>query len=276
MNALQLAKQFRYKARLATWSETGGELIWGQRVHVTNGMAQGEYMNMGSGPAMLIGVNDDEPDPQNPGYVKQIFTLTYWCSVPGDMRGENALLGANRTAGAVSSSGRGILEFSEEVNNLFRQIQETLGVKIVAKRRSDVGTGIIEGLGYVAMRQSIIEAKCTDARYYHPPLRVAASGGVGVATVTWSDAPDRFDSSGRTLQIRYSAGATPPANSSAGTLFATVARGVGTTGATAIAAGTYSFSVFQGYTDTGAGSNERYSEGPATEDGMSVASVVVT
>lgn len=274
MNAWQIAKQLRYKFRAQVWPETSGQLIWGTRVHCTNNMQQGEYAHLGA-PAMLIAVNDDEQDDQSPGYVRQIFTLTYWCSVPGDMRGENALIGANRTAGAVSSSGRGILEYSEEVSRTVKQLQETLGVKIIGRRKSDVGTGIIDGLGYVAMRQTLFEAKCTDARYYHPPLRVAAAAaGGGNVTITWADPPTRFDGVNRTLRIRRAAGATAPTAVTGGTQVADVARGVQTYSDNP-GAGTWSYAIFAGYTDTGAASNERYSEGSATEDGV-VATVVAT
>lgn len=227
-------------------------------------------------PAVLIGVNDNEADAQTPGYRKQLFTLTYWCQVAGDPRGENAMIGANRTGGALSSSGRGILEYTEELSRLLRQIQETLGVKIISRHVSDVGTGIVEGLGYVAMRQMLVEAKCSDLRYYHPPLRVSQLSACGQMTLTWVDPPDRFDGTGRNIRIRYAAGSTPPATVTDGlAMGADVARGVQTK-LFAIGVGTWSISVFAGYSDSGAASEERWSEGPATEDGMSLSGVVVT
>lgn len=273
MNELQLAKQLRYLLRSRTWPDAGGALIWSNRVHCSNGMPEDQYTHLGS-PAVLVGVNDSEADSQSPGYRRQIFTLTYWCQVAGDVRGENALIGANRTNGALSSSGRGILEYTEELSRTLRQIQETLGVKIVARHTSDVGTGIVKGLGYVAMRQMVIEAKCSDLRYYHPPLRVAVANlGGGQMRVTWVDPPDRFDGSGRTLFVRYKAGSAPTSDTD-GTLGATVARGVQTATFTT-GAGTWFASVFAGYTDSGAAANERFSEGPATEEGIS-GSVTVT
>lgn len=272
MNAWQIAKQLRYSFRAQAWPG-GGSLIWGNRVHCTNNMALAEYAHLGA-PAMLIAVNDDEQDDQTAGYVKQVFTATYWCSVPGDMRGENALIGANRTGGAAASSGRGILEYAEEVARTLRQIQETLGIKIIGRRKSDVGTGILEGLGYVAMRQTIFQAQCTDSRYYHPPLRVDASVAGPTVTVTWADPPTRFDGVSRTLQLRRAAGATPPATITDGTQVALIARGVQTY-ADAPGVGTWSYTLFAGYTDSGAASNENYSEGTATEEGISVTAVVV-
>lgn len=266
MNAWQIAKQLRYKFQSQVWPETSGQLIWGGRVICTNSMPIEEYANLGA-PAILIAVNDDEADEQSPGYVRQTFTVTYWCSVPGDLRGQNALLGANRTGGAVSSSGRGILEYAEEVSRTLRQIQETLGVKIIAKRKSDVGTGIMSGLGYVAMRQTIFEAKCTDQRYYHPVLRLTNHpGDWGGLKLDWSDPPDRFDGAARYIRIRRATGSTPPASVTDGTQVADVLRGVGTVVDAAVfgVPGTYTYAAFAGYSDSGAAAvanvEERYSD----------------
>lgn len=267
MNAWQVAKQLRYTLRNATWQDAGGERIFGS-VHITNGPAKEFYNEIQNFPLALIGVNDDETDPMTPGYVKQMFTITFIVRILGDMRGENAMIGANRTAGSTSSKGRGILEVTEEVSRALRQIQESVGVKIVGRRKSDIGTGILEGVGYLALRQSIIEVKCTDARYYHPPLRVAAVKSGANANLTWADPPTRWDGVGRTLRIRRILGSTPPATVTDGSAVADVARGVQAYADTP-GAGTWSYSIFAGYSDTGASSNERYSEGTATEDGMS-------
>jgi hypothetical protein len=118
----------------------------------------------------------------------------------------------------------------------------------------------------------LIEAKCTDARYYHPPLRVAASVAGGTVTITWADPPNRFDR--YQLHIRRAAGATAPATSSAGSSVANVAVGVQTYD-DAPGAGQWSYSVFAAYTDTGAASAERYSDGTATEEGISATVTVV-
>jgi hypothetical protein len=272
LNEYQLSKQFRYLLRKTVWPDVGGGLIWSQRVHITNGMAQSEYAMLGS-PSVLVGVNDNEADAQSPGYRKQTFTFTYWCAVAGDPRGENAMIGANRTGGNLTSSGRGILEYTEELSRLLRQIQETLGVKIISKHTSDVGTGIVPGLGYVAMRQMLVEAKCSDLRYYHPPLRVKAVGASGHATLTWADPPDRFDGVSEPIQVIYKAGSSPPTSISDGTAASVVARGVFTQ-VINLSAGTWSFTVFAGYTDSGAAAVERYSEGPVTEEGVSATAIV--
>jgi hypothetical protein len=269
----QLARQIRYNLRLLAWPEAGGQLVFGA-VHCTQGLPE-ESAHLLRMPFCLISVNEDEADAQNPGYIKQTFTLSYAVQLPGDQYGENALIGANRTAGAAGSSGRGILEISEVIASSLRQTQETTGIKIISRRRTDPKAAELDDMGYVMARQTIIEAKCTDARYYHPPLRVAGAGGVGTATITWADPPTRWDGVSRTLRIRRAVGATPPATVTDGSQVADVARGVQTY-ADAIAAGTYSYTVFAGYSDSGAASNERYSDGTAAEEGISAASVVVT
>lgn len=276
MNTWQLAKQFRYLLRSRTWEDAGSEVIFGQRgSYVTNGDPK-ELYGVLSMPCCLIGIGEGVSDREDPGYVKQEFRFLYMCQVAGDMRSENVLLGANRVSGALSSKNRGVLEVEEEISRLLNQIQETSGIKIIAGRRSAVAVGALdEDAGYIAAREMVVEAKCTTARYYHPPLRVAASVGGGNVTLTWADPPDRFDGSGRTLRIRKAAGATAPATVTDGSQVADVARGVQTYQEVAPGSGTYSYSIFAGYSDSGAASNERYSNGTATEDGMSVTSVVV-
>lgn len=268
MNVVQLAKQLRYLLRAHTWP--GGSVVFGS-VHVTNGLPEEEYGLLRM-PACLLSIGDSESDGEDPDYVKQNFMISYMANVAGDMRGENPLLGANRPSGNTSSRGRGVLELDVEVSRLLRQVQETSGVKMLAKRRSTPEIGKFADLGYVALRSMLVEAKCTDALYYHPPRRVAGSVLAGNVTLTWADPPNRFDR--RRIHIRRSEGATPPADSSAGTEVANVALGVNTY-VDAPGVGTWSYTIFGSYTDTGAAVDERFSDGPATEEGVSTTEVVV-
>jgi len=270
MNSYQLSKQFRYKLRALEWPDqeySTGDVVFGS-VHVTNGVPEEQYPFM-KFPAILIAVNEADSDEQKPDYLKQTFTLTYVAQVAGDLRGEGVLLGANRVGAALSSKGRGLLEIEEEVSRLVRQIQEDTGVKILSRRRSTVGVGVIDNMGYVAARSMVIEARCTDARYYHPPQRVRlASTKDNRVTVTWEDPPDRYDGVGRSIYVRYLVGDTPPTSINDGLSAGSVARGVQSLAHDA-GSGVRSYSVFAAYTDTGAAADERYSEGPVTEDGVS-------
>jgi hypothetical protein len=272
MNALQIAKQLKYLLSARAWQETGGETVFGS-VHVTNGLPEDQYKYLRM-PACLVGIDEDKSDDEEPNYVQQVFRITYMIQSAGDLRGEFALIGGPRPSGAASSKNRGIMEVEEEVSGVLRQVQETNGVKIIGRRRSHVGTGIIKGTGYLAARTMMVEVKCTDARYYHPPLRVAGAVAGANVTLTWSDPPTRFDGDGRTLRIRRAAGAIPPTTVTGGIQVADVARGVGTY-VDAPGVGQWSYTIFAGYTDTGIASNERYSEGTATEDGISTTEVVV-
>lgn len=239
-------------------------------VHVTNGLPEEEY-GLLKMPACLISIGDSESQGEDPDYVIQNFMLHFMGQVAGDMRGENPLLGANRVSGNTSSRGRGVLELEEEVSRALRQVQDTSGVRIQARRRSTPEVGQFSDFGYVALRSMMIQVRCTDARYYHPPRRVAASNAGGTVTITWADPPNRYDR--RQVHIRRLAGSTPPASATAGSSVANVAIGVQTYADTP-GAGTWSYGVFATYTETGAAADERFSDGYQVEEGVS-ASVTV-
>lgn len=268
MNVQQFAKQLRYLLRAHTWP--GGSVVFGS-VHVTNGLPEEEYGLLRM-PACLISIGDSDSDSEDPDYVKQNFIISYMAQVAGDLRGENPLLGANRPSGNTSSRGRGVLELDEEVSRLLRQVQETSGIKLLARRRSTPEVGKFADLGYVALRSMLIEAKLTDARYYHPPKYVAGSVAGPNVTLTWTDPPDRFDR--RRIHIRRLAGAVAPASATDGVEVANVALGVNTY-VDAPGVGTWSYGIFGTYTDTGAAVDERFSDGYQVEEGVSTTEVVV-
>lgn len=268
MNALQLSKQFRFLLRARTWPDAGGETIFGS-VHVSD-MPSEEAYPLIRMPACFIHVGGDEPHPQTPGKVSQDFTFTVMADGKGDRWNENGIIGGPRVNGNLSSKGRGVLELDEEIRRTFVQVQETLGVKIIARPSSSVGTATIEGLGAVSARDISIKAECTSLRYYHPPIRLVGPLDVdNHVQLSWVDPPNRFDRRS-VIRIRRSAGSTPPASVTAGTQIADLAIGVQSYLDTP-ASGTWSYSVFAAYTDSGVAQNERFSD---LEDGAYITVVV--
>lgn len=274
MNPWQITRQLRHLLRAAVWP--AGDPVFGS-VHVTN-MDFESYLGtvFGHLPAGAIRVGDDVADGQNPDYLSYRADFEYAVAVAGDLRGEFTLTGGARSAGSTSSKGRGVLEVKEYVDSTVQKLLETSGIKSLGYREKDSGTKMLEKMGWVTVRMASIVGKCASARYYHPPLRVVGAGGVGTATLTWGDPPDRYDrTTAARIRIRRAVGATPPATVTDGSQVADVAIGVQTY-ANAIAAGTYSYSLFSGYDETGGGSLERFSDGTASEDGVTAVSVVVT
>lgn len=259
MNVLQLSKQFKYLLKARTWPGAGGETIFGS-VLVTDMIPKDTYPFLRM-PVCAIKVEDDEPNPQTPGRLKQMFTFTLLADAKGDKWGEMGLIGGPRVNGNLSSKGRGVLELDEELRTTLRQIQETSGIKIIARPSSALGTASVDGLGVISAREIKIAAECTDQRYYHPPIRVAASVAGPNVTLTWVDPPDRFDR--LSLRIRRIAGSSPPGDVTLGTQISDVAIGV-QTAANAPGAGTWTYAVFGAYTDSGIAQSERYSD---VEDG---------
>jgi hypothetical protein len=274
LNPWQITRQLRHLLRAAVWP--AGDPVFGS-VHVTN-MDFESYLGtvFGHLPAGAIRVGDDVADGQNPDYLSYRADFEYAVAVAGDLRGEFTLTGGARSAGSTSSKGRGVLEVKEYVDSTVQKLLETSGIKSLGYREKDSGTKMLEKMGWVTVRMASIVGKCASARYYHPPLRVVGAGGVGTATLTWGDPPDRYDrTTAARIRIRRAVGATPPATVTDGSQVADVAIGVQTY-ANAIAAGTYSYSLFSGYDETGGGSLERFSDGTASEDGVTAVSVVVT
>lgn len=269
MNPWQLSKQLRYLLRARTWNISGGGLVFGS-VHITNRLPKDAYKTLRL-PFCLISVGDAEPDPQHPGYVLQRFGFTYCSQVAGDKLGEFALIGGALSGGRTRSPGKGLLEVEEELDRAIEKLQEDSGVKIWSKWTSEGESGLMEGHGYVALRTKVITARCTSRRYYHPPLRVQATGG-GPITITWADPPARWDSvSTGGIMIRKNVGATFPTSPTDGDLVAEVDRGVQTYEDSDLQGGTftYYYSVFAAYDNRIGGENkESYSDGPSAEEGI--------
>lgn len=271
MNVWQVEKQLRYLLRARLWQEAGGVVVFGS-VHITNTLTEKAVSTLRT-PFVLIQTGGSTADPERPGYVHQEIPLILCVGMFGDQFGESAMIGANRPTTGVptASQGRGLLEVEEELLGTVRQVQETSGVKIVSRSKSSAEALIIANRHDVYARSYNLEADCTDQRYYHPPLRLAATGGVGSVSLTWSLPPDRYDR--RQILLRRAVGATPPASSTAGTgvtLGGLLATSVSDGG---LAPGTYSYAIFCGYDETASGGNQRFSE---QENGTTRASVVVT
>ncbi len=263
----QVLMQLRYKLRSRVWSITSGTLVFGS-VHVTHKPSKAAVEEFRT-PLVLMRPGEEKPDPELPGKCLLEVEADLVVAVAGDKLGENALLSAN-VADRTKSEGRGILECEREFKAVCKELGDADGLRIIARRTAARRAAEVSGLGYVVMRSYNLGVDCTDEPYYHPPLRLVATPlGAGQVRLDWADPPDRFDKRG--IIIRRAAGATPPASSTAGTGVATPALGVQTYTDTP-GAGTFSYAIFAGYTDSGAAANESFSD---QETGTTRASVVV-
>ena len=167
---------------------------------------------------------------------------------PGDAFGEGVTIGGNRTGGLTGSPGRGIFEVERELFNVIEELNDEDGIRIQEKAKS-AAIAVMGDNGFTGGRDYFFEAVCVADPFYHPPVRIYATGGSGQIAVSWTNAPVRFD----TVKNRliYKSGATAPTSVSDGTEFVLASNLASSGTITGLAADTYSVSVFVSYADFG-------------------------
>ncbi len=266
MNPLQVCRQIKQILEDRTWSVAGGTAVFGN-VSITNAPNAAAFEMMVF-PVALIRPGNATHDPEYPGQLSQDIEVSIATCIHGDVMGENALIGANRGNAGAGSEGRGLLEVEEELLAAMRVIGNESGIRVVSRSRSAISSLQDDANDQILLRSYSFLAECTDTRYYHPPTRFAAAdAGGGQATLTWTNAPTRFDTV--EVTVRRAAGATAPADETAGT---EVFIGTGTTFTDSPGAGEFSYAIFAGYADTVEGTtSESWSEQEAgTTDTVTV------
>jgi len=269
VNIWQVQRQIKKLLSERTWEGTGARVFGA--VRISNGPAEAAASSL-IYPSAFIGTGDGAAEDQIPGHLTRSVEIRIMARASGDTLGENAMIGANRTDTA-HSEGRGLLELEEEVFATIKQLQNAFGIKI-SFRAVGMGTPEYnESTGMMTNEVLRFEADCTDARYYHPPQELVATGGVGQVTLSWALPPSRWDR--RRVRLIRKAGATPPANIADGTvvtLAGDLSTGVVDSG---LAPGTYSYAIFATYDEFNvpASADSRVSE---PETGSTRAAVTVT
>jgi hypothetical protein len=254
VNVLQLARQAQYLLQVATWPDSANELVFGN-VLVTEDASERALMTCRP-PYALIGIRDEEDDPDAPGFKKQRLEVGVFVQVPGDETGQNAILGANRASGSGSSLGRGLLEVEEIVESVLKFKDQQSAVKFrLAKKSAAIGRFKPE-LGSLAARSYTVEAFCTSSRTYEPVLRPTGTAlGGGQIRLDWTPPPARFDFTATTpdgdttsagIAVMRKAGGVPPASLTDGTLVTTKVPTAATHTDTP-GAGTWSYSLIPLY-----------------------------
>lgn len=183
-----------------------------------------------------------------------------------DNLGESSLIGANRSGGQGDSRGRGILEIEEEMFEAVSLLNGIDGVEIMYRAASITDASLDQNRKLIVFRGYLFEALLTTKRFYHPPTRLAAvDDGGGDTTLSWRLPPDRYDFNSSDprggLVLRRASGSTPPASETAGTGVSIASFATGVTDSPG--PGTFSYSIFAGYDETGSGTNERFSSADA-------------
>lgn len=258
MNAWQVARQLAYLLRTATWPDTPSAVVFGE-VAVTDVPLEQAIGAFGRFPLALIRMGGGPADPQQPQLLTESASVDLVVALPGDSVGERSLLGGPRAGGQGTSAGRGVLEVEEEAAEACQKLGGANGVRvrIVSRGRSAVSED--KAHGYVMSRGLALEVRCSAARHYPKPMNFVATGGVGQVVMTWDLPPARFDR--LAVILRRASGATPPASATSGT-GVTLASATATGVTDVVAAGTYSYALFESYDETSAtpATADRYSE----------------
>lgn len=105
-----------------------------------------------------LGTTSDPEFDEDPNFVALNLKLRLIVMVPGDAVGENALMGANKTGGALVSQGRGVFEVEQEVFNAMGRLNGLEGVILQCRQKGGISAAIVGNNIYVAYRDLQYEA----------------------------------------------------------------------------------------------------------------------
>lgn len=260
MNKYQIVNEVLRELRDLAWSGSSTPVFHDDSVRVIGGS---ELEAFGEGlipPAALLRPGPARPDPlygEEPDLLEFSLEVAVITIAPGDRMGEYPIMGAHRQ-GLTDSRGRGLLEVEEEVLNALSSLGDKSGVRLQAVAESEIQAAPSDADNVIAGRIYTFQCQCTADRFYHAPIAVTATDEAnGNARIRWTDPSARGDRVD--IQIRRSAGATAPANSTQGTLVANVALGIENYQDDP-GAGQFSYTVFGSYNDHGGSSRDRFSD----------------
>lgn len=277
MNFPQIVAQAQWLVRRAVWDTGAAETIvrWCAVIAGPDDPGLTDFAT----PFACIHPNGEEADEEDPKLTISSLSLVVVQSNEGQDMTQASILGGSRPGGPGSSRGRGALEIREELLKNLGALTGADGCRAAVVYRSSPAVAVANGRNVVAT-EATLQAYTTVAQHYDPPLFLVGTGAAGSVTLTWVNAPLRWDQYTGTAHdgtrlapiIRYATGATAPATATDGTGVSGITAG-DTSKTVSLAAGTYSFAIFQPYTETGGASAERYS---AQELSTTSLSVVVT
>ena len=258
MNTWQALRQLKALLLAAEWPDGDQEKVLGSCL-VTVAMEEQAFAQLRP-PTALIVPTDAQHDPEDPGLVMQQVELVLVVPMRSSPWGEDLLLGGPRTNGQGSSSGRGLLEVEEAVLSAVRELDQTDGIRLRLQQAGSAAAARDQGWGDVMTRSYRLELWTGMDRSYPPPSRLAGSdGGSGVANLTWTLPPSRFDR--LNVVLRRASGSTAPASVTDGT-GVTLGSALATSVADNPGVGTWSYALFAGYDEANAtpATADRYSE----------------
>lgn len=264
-NRWQYAKQIEYQLRTVRWPDAPAGLVLGWAA--TSDLPVEAVYAVETVPFALVRTGGAEPGPEVAGFATSAqFEIELVTEGRVDMEGSSSIVGGgrNNASGGLthqgSSEGRGLLEIEEMCRRALTSYDLSAGM-LSSCEITAAGVTTIMPDGFVASvtKLSVTVFGVTRDRYYPSPVVKTATGGVGGVTLGWALPTRRWDALGGAspkLRIYYQTGAVAPAYGS-GTLYTPADGSVAATVPTG--AGTWSFTIFSLYDETGNGVNERQS-----------------
>lgn len=258
MNGFQLARQIRFLLRERKWEgdPVAEQVFKSNSVRISPADVESflAAANPGS-PMCKINIGRRQSDQQRKGFVAQEIVITLGVQIEGDEVGENAVIGANRVAGKVSSKGRGISEIESEMFAVLEDVNAMNGIQIQGYSTSGIETARLETTSAFAYCEYTFLFYCTTQLTYLAPTSLVATGNTGgTISLTWEPVPLGWSSiagSGGQI-IRYAVGSTAPATYDAGTSGPTVTGVDDSATIVGLGSGTYSVSIFNATKESGA------------------------
>lgn len=271
MNSWQVPQQLQFLLRRRAWPDGAGQAVFSPHsVIVTNAIRAAVLGSAEvNAPIVMLAPASGRADPEFHDLREQTIRVVL-LSWDEDDTGEKVLLGAHRTGGAGSSVGRGILEVEEQVLAAVEEFNNTLGLRLDGGFVGALDVDYRDDLRH-ASRAYDFTGMLSRAAYFHAPMRLVATpvGSGGQVSLSWANPPNRFDfhdaltgpvmAARGGIRLRRASGSTAPTSATAGTAV-TLASDFATSVTDTPGPGTWSYAVFAAYDETGAGSDERYSD----------------
>lgn len=257
MNSWQTAKQIRYLLRARKWEGgASNEVVFASNSVRITPMPIEDLLAVGTpaGPFAKINLGRQTSDVQSKGYVAQEILVTLAVQVEGDEMFENAMIGANRSAGNVSSKGRGIAEVEAELMATLQDVNSMQGMQVQGFSASGIEVANISSTVAYVWREYTFVFYCTSQLTWLGPTSLVGSGATaGSISLTWTPSPTGWSSvagSGGQI-IRYASGSTPPATPASGTGAPAITGVADSAVITGLSSGAYAVSVFTAYKESG-------------------------
>lgn len=272
MNIWQVVNQTVYRLQQQKWGATSTPVFHPMSVKPVASDSDADALDAGLIlPIALVIPESGQSDPQHgeePDYKVRQLTVAVIARNQNDYLGVGAFMGAVRE-GVSDSRGRGVLELEEEVFNALKKLVVVDGVTISFKGLGEGGTRKDSDDNSYAFQEYQFEVSCTSSLYYPPGRKFRAQPKTGEISLTWQNAPTRYDL--YRARIVRKQGSSAPTSVTDGTEL-TLGSNLPTSFAdSGLSADTYSYALFMSYDDF----NENRGAANPTADKRTSPSVVV-